>query len=363
MASSYARRPRGDGSIYQDTAGRWRATLSVRDPATGELVRRYVSGRSRTAAARELARLRELASEGRAARSQTLAAYVAAWLPTYRPTVRHASYLSAAGSLERILPLLGDVPLAELSPARVTAALAALIGEGLSPLRVRNIRAILRRALADAERSGQVTRNAAALARPPRVPHRAIAYIPPTALPTLLDELADRGREGAPFVLAITTGLRAGELCGLRWREVTGDTLAVRRAIGKAPGGWAAGDTKTGHGRRTIALPVRARAALEVLDPGEPDAPVVTDQLGRAMTPQDLSRVWRTIRAELGWPTMRLHDLRHTAATAMLASGVPLEVVSRILGHAGIAITLSTYAEVVPELHRDAASALDRMLR
>ena len=194
------------------------------------------------------------------------------------------------------------------------------------------------------------------------MPHRAIAYIPPTALPALLDELAARGREGAPFVLAITTGLRAGELCGLRWREVTGDTLAVRRAISKAPGGWAAGDTNAGHGRRSIVLPVRARAALEALDPGEPDAPVVTDQLGRAMTPQDLSRVWRTIRAELGWPTMRLHDLRHTAATAMLAGGVPLEVVSRILGHAGIAITLSTYAEVVPELHRDAASALDRML-
>jgi integrase len=363
VPASYPRqRPRGDGSLYQTPDGRWRGALVVRDPVTGASVRRYVSGRSRTAAARSLARLRDAAADGRGGRTPTLGAYLAGWLPTYRATVRFTTYRTVAGSVDRLLPLLGDVPLAELSPAAVTNALAALIREGLSPLRVRNIRGVLRRALADAERAGLVTRNAAALARPPKLPYHPIAYVPPADLPALLDALATRGAEGAPFVLAITTGLRAGELCGLRWEDVSGDTLTVHRAMTMAPGGWAVGETKSGRSRRTIVLPTRAQAALAALGSAVPGGPVLTGADGRPLTPQTLSRAWRGLRGELGLPTTRLHDLRHTAATAMLTGGVPLSTVSRVLGHAGVTITLSTYAEVVPELHRDAAAALDRVL-
>ena len=361
MAASY-QRPRGDGSLYPTKDGRWRGSYAVTDPATGRKSRRYVSGSSRTAAARALARLRDETAAGRGGHTPTLGAYLDGWLPTYRSTVRFTSYQTVGGNLDRIRPLLGDVPLGTLSPGNVTAALSALVGEGLSPARVRNIRAALSRALADAERSGLVPRNVAALARPPKVPYRTITYVPPAELPALLDALADHGAAGVPYVLAILTGLRAGELAGLRWGDLDGDRLAVRRAVGKAPHGWAILETKSSRSRRTVILPTRAQAALALLGPGTADAPIFADAYGRHLTPDLISEGWRRLRAELGLPTMRLHDLRHTSATAMLAGGTPLEVVSRVLGHAGIAITLSTYGEIVPELHRDAAASLDRLV-
>lgn len=357
MAASYQRRARGEGSLYRTKDGRWRGAYT--DPTTG--VRRLVSGRSQRAASEALARLRASSAAGTAGPSPLLADYLASWLGSYRPTVAYATWEKARQTVRHYLvPVIGRVPLAALTVAQVHAMLAGLSADGLSPVSVRHVRSILRRAIADAERSGLVTRNVAALSRAPRLPYKPILYVPPDELPALLDALV----EHPAFVLAATTGLRSGELCGLRWGDVDGDVLHVRRSLVRVAGGWGIGETKTGRSRRSVVLPARAIAALERLRGGEvrpADAPILRDPRGQPMTPRELTLLWRAEADKLGIP-LPFHALRHTAATAMLSAGVPLAVVSDVLGHAGVAVTAAYYAAVVPELRRSAADALNRTL-
>ncbi len=144
------------------------------------------------------------------------------------------------------------------------------------------------------------------------------------------------------------------------------------RTAGKA---WGLGEVKSARSRRTIPLPARARQALETewtrqifarKAAGDAwqdrDGLVFTDSVGRPLLPEYVSHRFSRDLVHAGVPRIRFHDLRHSAATTLLAAGVPLAVISEWLGHSGIAITASAYAAVVPELLTDAADAMDRAL-
>ena len=192
----------------------------------------------------------------------------------------------------------------------------------------------------------------------------------------LLDATA-ANEYGNVYALAVSTGLRLGELLGLAWPDVTAETLTVRRSLAMArEGGWTLAQPKSIRSRRTIPLPTRARDALArerdrqaaaraAAGPAwqDLDGLVFTDSLGRPLRPEGVSYAFQRARAAAGLPRVRFHDLRHSAATLMLAEGVPLAVISEWLGHSGIAITAAHYAAVVPELRREAADAMDRALR
>jgi integrase len=184
---------------------------------------------------------------------------------------------------------------------------------------------------------------------------------------------------GPIFALAASTGLRLGELLGLAWPDVdfvTG-TLTVRRSLARGrEERWELAQPKTATSRRTIPLPSIAREALErqkAIQETERKAAgkawqdrddlVFTDRIGRHVEPGSVSHGFQDAREALGLPAARFHDLRHSAATLMLAEGVPLAVISEWLGHSGIAITASHYAAIVPTLRRDAADAMDRALK
>jgi integrase len=141
-------------------------------------------------------------------------------------------------------------------------------------------------------------------------------------------------------------------------------------------GGWALAQPKSARSRRTIPLPALARDALtrerarqKVARAAAGDAwqnrdkLVFTDAIGRPLRPEGVSAAFQRAREAAGLPHVPFHALRHSAATLMLAEGVPLAVISEWLGHAGIAITAAHYAAVVPALRRDAADAMDRALR
>ena len=293
-----------------------------------------------------------------------------------------------------LTPTLGRLPLARLTPAEVERTLAGFLTSGrpqrpekrtrgrqnaggISPLTVRHIRATLRRALADAVRDGLVGRNAAADARPVYVPHRPVSYLEAPHVRHLLDA-TEADEYGPLYTLAVSTGLRLGELLGLGWADIdlSAGTLTVRRSLALArEGGWALSQPKSTRSRRTIPLPALARDALgrqrerqdavrEVAGSAwqDQDGLVFTDAIGRALHPHVVSAAFQRARDAAGLPRVRFHDLRHSAATLMLAEGVPLAVISEWLGHAGIAITAAHYAAVVPELRRDAADAMDRAI-
>ncbi len=247
----------------------------------------------------------------------------------------------------------------------------------VSPVTAGHVRAILRRALADAQRAGLVGRNVAADATPPRIASRPIAYLQPDELRRLLSATAEDPL-GPLYALAASTGLRRGELVGLRWTDVDlkAGTLRVARSVGRdEAGGWTAAETKSVRSRRMLPLPSMARNAFDrqrkrqaalKLAAGtawqDRDALVFTDAVGRPLLPEYVSHAFAKARTVAGLPTATLHQLRHTAATLLLAEGVPLAVISDWLGHSGIAVTAAHYAAVVPQLRRDAADAMDRAL-
>jgi integrase len=288
-----------------------------------------------------------------------------------------------------IAPAVGTVALARLTPAQVEAMTGAMLARGLSARSAASCRVTLRRALGDALRDGYVARNVAALARPPRVPTRDMLagrdYLEPAQVRRLID--ATTANPLGPLVaLAATTGLRQGELLGLAWVDVdsVARTLRVRRSLarawtadqdGKPVQGWALQEPKTPRSRRTINLPAVAVAALEARKAAQDaerqaagtawqdlDGLVFTDTIGRPLNGSAASHAFTTMLKAAGLPSVPFHGLRHSAATALLAAGVPLRTVADVLGHSTITITADTYAAVVPELRRDAADAMDRVL-
>lgn len=375
MASSHTRASNGEGSIYQTAAGRWRGAVLVTDPLTGRQVRKYASGSTRAATARRLAKIRKDAAAGTFATRETTGDYLARWLVGARARLRPSTYREAERHVGDYLAPLGGIPLPRLTPADVERAMAALLERGYSPMTVLHARATIRRALHDAERDGLVMRNAAALARPPRAVRREMRPLTPLEVRELL-EATQAEPSGPLFAVAVGTGLRLGELLGLRWSDVGEGSLVVRRSLARADGGgWAMAEPKTARSRRTVMLPALAadalgresrRQAVRKAAAGiawqDRDGQVFTDPVGRPLHPSAVSHAFRVAADRLGLSGVRLHDLRHTAATLMLGGGVPLKVVSETLGHSSIAVTADVYAHVTPELRREAASALDRAL-
>lgn len=384
------RRSPGEGSVYEITDGRWRGAITWTEP-DGRRHRRTVSGHTSAEAREKLDRLRASLRVGALAPSGTgsVADYLSGWIERDRQRVRPSTWRARELHVRAyLIPALGRLALARLSSADVERALAEFLRIGspsapasrrrpLSPLTVRHIRATLRRALKAAERAGLVARNAAADATPPYVPHRPVSYLSASDVGRLLDGTRDDPL-GPLWALAVTTGLRRGELLGLCWSDVdeVAGTLTVRRSLAEAgEARWAMADPKSARSRRTLPLPALARDAL-ARQRARQDAEraaagmawqdriglTFTDAVGRSMSPGLVSHAFTRTRDRLLLPHVSLHDLRHSAATLMLAEGVPLAVISELLGHAGIAITASHYAAVVPELRREAADAMDRAL-
>jgi integrase len=331
-----------------------------------------------------------------AGRAVTVAEYLAQWIERDRARVRPSTWLVREQHVRLwLIPALGRIALVRLTSTDVERALAAFLKVGrpvtgaeaakgarprrtaVSPRTVTHIRTTLRIALNDARREGLVGRNAAGDARPPRVPVTSIAYLSAPDVRRLLDATRD-DEYGPLYALAASTGLRQGELLGLAWADLdlAAGTLTVRRSLARtAEGGYALAQPKTARSRRTIPLPGTARDAL-LRRRGRQDAAqaaagsawqdrdglVFTDSIGRILVPHHVSYAFGRARAAAGVPRVRFHDLRHSAATLMLAEGVPLAVISEWLGHSGIAITAAYYAAVVPTLRRDAADAMDRAL-
>ena len=370
---------------------RWRGAVTWTDP-DGTRSRRIVSAPTAAEARDKLDALRrelQLGTLAPAGPTQTVGAYLTDWIELHRTRVRPSTWLTAESCVRvYLIPALGRHALVRLSSIDVERALASFVRDGrpvvagdtrgrspVSAVTARHVRAVLRRVLSDAVRAGNVARNVAADATPPRVEHRPITYLTARDLGKLLDATAE-DELGPLYALAGITGLRRGELLGLTWADVSDGRLSVRRSMGRISGnGWGLGEVKSARSRRTIPLPLRAREALETVRTGQMFARkaageawqdraglVFTDSVGRPMLPETISHRFGKDLARAGVPRVRFHDLRHSAATTLLATGVPLAVISEWLGHSGIAITASAYAAVVPELLTDAADAMDRAL-
>jgi integrase len=326
-----------------------------------------------TRALRELQQGLPIATDDR----QTVEQYLRRWLEdAVRPSVRpktHATYVGYARC--HLIPDLGRLPLAKLSPHDVQAMLNRKLAQGLSPRSGHHLRAILRRALSQAVRWGELPRNVAALVDPPQVPHHEARTLTPTEARHFLDAVS-RDRLAALFAVALAVGLRQGEALGLRWEDVDldGGQLAIRHALQRVGGKLQLVEPKTRLSRRTIALPAFAVAALrkhrasqlrEQLWAGskwEEHGLVFTSTIGTPLDGTNVTHRLQRLLGEAGLPRLRFHDLRHTAATLLLTQGVHPRVVMDLLGHSQISLTMNTYSHVIPSLQRDAANQMEAVL-
>jgi integrase len=300
------------------------------------------------------------------------------WLPSVASQVRATTLGGYRHNVRAyIVPRLGDIPLQRLTTARVGAFYGELVASGgqkgrpLSPKTVRYVHTTLRRALRDAVADGLVVRNVAAQARPPRA-RRVEMHTWTAAEVGIFLASVREDRLYAAWLLLATLGLRRGELLGLRWPDVdlTSGRIAIRHTLVMVDGKPVMAEPKTAKGRRSLTLAPqvlealrvhRARQAAERLSWGADytdSGLVVTTEDGRPMHPEWLSGLLVRQARRAGLPQIRLHDLRHSVASILLAQGVHPKVVSEQLGHATIALTLDTYSHVIPSLQQEAAGVI-----
>lgn len=368
------RRANGEGSVRQRKDGRWEAIVTMRD---GHRHSVYAKTQRAVLVARDEAiRTRESGLPQASARL-TVEQFLTRWLASRASTVR-ASTARRYGQLVRvhIVPRIGRVPVTRLAPAHLEGLYASMLSSGSAPMTVRHVHALLHSALKQAVRTDSAVRNVATMVDPPRSSRREMKTLSESETRVLLQAAAGEPLE-ALYALAVTTGMRQGELLGLRWSDVDLEQgrIHVQRSLQRTPSGPVLAETKTAASRRNVSLTQaagialrkhRARQVEERLRAGpgwHDDDLVFANEVGRPLDASNVvQRSFRHILRRSGVPRIRFHDLRHTAATLLLGRNIHPKVVSEQLGHAQIAITLDLYSHVIPSMRSEAAAALDAVL-
>ncbi len=382
-------------SIYKRKSGRYAVLIDLDPMATG-LRRRKSIGTYRTRKDAERAERQALEARDRGIDLSPKTVTVSELLDRYlgdrealgRGAKTLQEYRSCADRLIR--PHLGGIALAKLRPARIAEWRDELLARGgqpvrdkdgnlhdrpLSPKSVYHAFTLLHGAIRFALRMELIGRNACDAVTRPAV-HRSDAKALTTDEITILLDGA-RGSRWEPFVLlALSTGCRRGELCGLSWSDYDAEnlTLTIRHSLSQTKAGVALKAPKTNQ-VRTLPLSRMALDALKtqrVLQAKErlaaggayqnADDAIFTDESGQRVTPMAATCAFDRLARKAAISTTRLHDLRHTAATTLLLAGVDIRTTAGVLGHASPTITLSTYAHLMPEAQRDAVDRLGERL-
>lgn len=374
-----ARRTIGDGGLYQIADGRWRASLDL-GYQNGKRVRKTWTCDTRAEAAAKLKAAVRLRDEGVAQPNDRLsvAAFLARWLrDAAEPTLKPSAFLQYERVVRvHLVPAFGSKPLAKLSPLDLQRLYREKLAVGMAPASVLYIHRIVHRALGQAERWRLVPRSVADMVDPPRVARSQVGAFTVEQARAFIDAV-EGDRLEALYLVALAAGLRRGEVLALRWEDINLDagSLAVRRSLSKVKGGWAVAEPKTASSRRVVKLPAFAVEALRVhrtrqreervgamiwADPGL----VFTTEVGTTLDGRNVLRTFKTHVARAGMDpgAFTFHSLRHSAATLMLALGVPAKVVAEALGHSRVGITLDVYSHVLPHLQEEAAARMDALL-
>jgi integrase len=361
-----SKRSNGEGSIRLRPDGRWEGRYNVE--VGGATKRRSVFAKTKAEASSGLRAALTARDNGHqpAPARESVDRYLLTWVAGVRASVRPRT----ADSYEQIVrdhlaPAFARVPLARLTPQAIQNAYRDLADRGLSPKTIGNAHAVLHKALQQAARWHLVPANVADLVDAPRVPQRQMRALSPDDARQVLATAADDPLEPL-WRLAITCGLRLGELLALRWSEIDLErgTLRVVATLEQWQDGIAViAEPKTHRSRRQVLLGAAIVDALRRHRGAHPGIGFVfTRSDGRPLSRSMVDNAWTQLNVSAGVPQVRFHDLRHTAATLLLGRGVHPKIVSEMLGHSTVAITLDLYSHVTPTMQREAASAMDDLL-
>jgi len=376
-----ARRGHGEGSIYHRNDGRWAASLSLEDGK-----RKTFYGKSRKAVQEQLKIALHQQQEGAliTAPQQTLKQYLEYWLEqVHRQSIRDRTYERYEEIVRlHLVPALGRHPLQKLTAQHLQSFYNKKLKEGLSATTVTSFHNVLHKALDTALRWKLLAYNVCDLASPPRRKHFEMQPLTPEQVQQLLAVARGHPQE-ALFVLALATGMRRGELLGLKWRDInfaTG-TLHICRILTRVPTkmpgkGFVEAEPKTEKSRRSILLAPFALEALKnhrlrqlevKLKAGprwQEHEYVFCTSIGTHLHPdRDALLQLKSLLRKAKLPEIRFHDLRHSAATLLLSMGVHPKVVQEILGHSRVTMTLDVYSHVLPTMQQEAMNKLNDALQ
>ncbi len=369
-----ARRP-GEGTVYQRKDGRWVCEITLEDHNR----KQYYFKTEKEALEKRRTSLNELA-QGILATGpqQTVKQYLEYWLEdVYKVSVRPTTFRNCRVLVHKyLIPGLGHIKLQKLTAQHVQSFYARKLREGIKASRVKNIHVALHTALEHARRMKLISINVCADVQLPQPERHEQLPLTPEQARLLLQKVKEHRLEGL-LTLALATGMREGELLGLRWSDVDLEKgmLRVARTLTYVPGpGFVEGEPKTAKGKRTILLPQFVIETLKrhrVTQLGKRLAVgaawvdrdlVFPDDDGDFLFAVKLLRRFYKLLKEIGLPRIRFHDLRHSAATLLLSMGVPHKVVQELLGHSNISITMDVYTHVLPSMQKDAMEKMDGFL-
>lgn len=372
MAKSKRRGSR-EGSIFQRKDGRWCGQIDL-GWQNGKRGRKLIYGKTQGAVRELLTKALHDHDRGMlSADNPTVQRFLEDWLASVKTSLRVRSYERYEGIVRKhLVPTLGRLRLDRLTPAHVQALLDAKLASGLAPRTVQGCRIVLVAALKQGVQRQVVSRNVASFVPGPKVRNAEMQVFNPEQARQFLAT-----SQGEPlhalYLLALHTGLRRGELLALKWEDLDLDagTLSVHRALGRSmTQGIVIAEPKTPQGRRTVRLAAPVVSVLRVhrkrqlehrLMAGQEwheQGYLSTTSRGAAIDPNALGRDFRRVCALAGLPAIRFHDLRHSAATIALSQGVHPKIVSEMLGHSRISLTLDVYSHSLPTLQVEAADKI-----
>ena len=376
------RRANGEGNIRKRKDGRWEGRYTVgRDPETGKSTIKNVLGKTQAEVKEKLKKAIEenVGIDYGKAKTYTVGSWLEVWMENYaKIKLRPSTYKTSQGFLKNhIKPQIGSIPLADLTSlglqrfykhlldgGRVDRIEAKKKPKGLAPKTVRNIHQMIGSAYNLAIEQKLVTRNPAQGCALPKVEHKEMKTLTADQLSAFFREARDSG-VFALYYIDLTTGLRRGELLGLKWLDIDlekGD-LRVQRQIGRIDGKIIEMPLKTKNAYRTLPLSADAINVLmqQRRKTGNSEW-VFLSPTGGPMSPDSVLHMLHRILKRAGLPKVRFHDLRHTFATLALQNGVDIKTVSGMLGHFSAGFTLDTYAHVTTSAKREAAKTMGNIL-
>jgi integrase len=366
------RRGRNEGSIWKE-GNRWRAAVSLDGKRTTK---------SFTTKEQSNEWIREMKNQidkglTYTATQLTLQQYLTDWLPIHKTglTPKTGERYEQI-TRDYILPYLGKYKLKDLRSEHVEKCYQTLLQNHVGSRLIRFAHSILHRCLSDGVKRGIIGFNAAYGARKPKLIQKEMKILDESQVLQFL--IAAQGdRYEALYHLAIRTGMRQGEILGLKWSDLDWNRgiIRVNRQAQRVKGrGMVFFPPKTKSGRRSIQLggqmmqllrEHRSRLQVEKAlagDRWQENDLIFPTMIGTIQSQSEILKRFKRLLQKAGLEKIRFHDLRHTAASLMLNNGVPALVVSKILGHSKPSTTLDIYGHLIPIMQEDAANIMDELV-
>jgi len=365
------KRSAGEGTISQLPSGSWRAQVSLKGRRLSH------TAKSQQGARDWIRKIQDQIDQGLTYDDErtTLGKFMEGWLASKKPQLRTASieqYTKMSKSY--ILPQLGSSRLKDLGPGRIQELYDEMARSGKSARTIKLMHVILRMCLEQAKRLGLVARNPSEFCKVPKSPKVEMSIWDESQVNQFLVSIHGHKNENL-YYMALATGMRRGELLGLKWQDVDwkNHRILIKRQVSNPEGGgFVFQEPKTSLGVRSVQLGAgimeRLRSQLRTVDIMraisrdrwiEYDL-VFPSLIGKPQYGNNISIEFNNLVDQSGLPHIRFHDCRHTAASILLSRGIPPVIVAGMLGHS-ISTLLSTYAHFIPDMQDEASRIMDEV--